>query len=276
MQPHGQLVAIGGYDAVEVWRIGGASPLWRLPFDDAKEIPFAMASSPDGALLAISSHCSVRCYDFERGELVMGLAPHSKQWTKLRFSPDGQALFAISDVLARFELSDATRTYALSGPSAFGDMDLSPDLSRVIATGDKALWSFDQALARLDRRYTHGRLELRSVACMHDNKSAWITRYGAPPARLSLEHKTRKVLAEADADVRGPCALDPSGRVLVVGDGGGLSCFDAQSGARLERVALGSPAGYVDEVVWSADGSLLLTAHLDQSAKLWRVCWDER
>ncbi|MGC4123208.1 MAG: protein kinase [Myxococcales bacterium] len=232
MSPDGKKVASCAADlTMKTWDLDSGKEQLSAPLG---ERPYALAWSPDGALIASGGVQGVaRLRDARTGAVVAELAGHEGPITRLRFSPDG-ALLATSGVDGKVRLWDVARRSLVKTVDAHGDwawgVSFSGDGKTLVTAGKDGLAKlFDVETGRELKRFSaHGR---------------WVN-----DARLS-----------------------PDGRFLATGgDDRTARLFDLQTGA--ERLVLRASHS-VDALTFSPDGRQLALA-AGQLAEIYPVDLD--
>ena len=251
--PDGSKFAAAGMDGVlKIWAmsdlsaLSAASPLLALEnpidFDVSMETGgYTLAFSPDGSRFAvIADNQSARIYDASTGQLLQTLSSQSGNVYSLAFDPDGKRLVTTSaggmavvwDVLTGDELLTVTvPEYAIYGAV------FSPD-GRWLITGS------DDAVARFWDLDSNSGKEMFS---------------------LSFDYMTE--------GVPGAFAFSPDGKFLAIGAGAVAKVWDFQVLQADPSVkplfTLFGHQNNTNSLVYTEDGSRLVTGNADGTAKVW-------
>jgi WD40 repeat protein/Flp pilus assembly protein TadD len=238
--PDGRHFATASFDSTaRVWETATGRPAGPpLPHQNYAA---TVAFSPDGNTLAVGDYGPrgrVNFWDWRTGKVARAPLEHDDIILSVAFSPDGRHLAAV-------------KTKAWSGK---------PEL---------LLWEVasGKAVARLPyvgpghtiREPPLFRPDGRAVAARDDNGVLWL-----------WEVPSGKVLGKRPLDGYGVTRFAPDGRVVAAAANLGVRLLDPDT---LEPL----PAGYlahpdrINDLAFSPDGALLLTAHESGSAQLWDV-----
>lgn len=245
--PDGTVFATASHNSPpQVWDVSTGSPVVRA---DVSSVPqFALgcfgcyssiAFSPDGRrLIAGAADGVVRIWDAASGRLVQSLNAESEWIGPVGFSADGKHAWGSSIQESRTRLWDVESGREVARLAGGGTAAFSPD-GRLAVIADRnenyaVIW--DVAT----------RTELRRLAAAEKHARPEFSEW-----RISA------------------LAFSPNGKHIVTGSHGMLRLWDTASGAELTHTRGHSQT--IDFASFSADGSLLMTASSDRSAKLWNA-----
>ena len=140
----GQLLAMAGgsADALIVWNVGDQKVVFQSPPHERDTFPFsAVAFSPDGTFVAVSSKSGMWIYNTTSWELVTPLITHTGRpsWV-MQFTSDSSELItaqAHSGDVRIYETATWTERDMRGGPAQTRDMAVSDDQT-LIALADRA------------------------------------------------------------------------------------------------------------------------------------------
>ncbi|MBI4587010.1 MAG: protein kinase [Planctomycetes bacterium] len=248
---HGERLAVigSGEAAVKIWDVAGGKAVAVLKDPVQPIADWALAISPDGALVATSNQeHALKLWDVETGKAVAALPGHRRKIRSLAFSDDGKALATsgVEGFIKLWEAGNWNDKLTLSGHAIkVGTLAFSPDGKR-LASG-----SFD------------GTVRLWNLPTIQK------------PVRFSGS--------------QGPvlwAAFTPDSRFLATG--GGLITGEGdfkfllwdidswnQAGEAVVRGSLRLEAKKYTWAALSRDGRWLAAAGRDQKVKLWRLAADQ-
>ena len=278
--PRRSLLAAGSADrTVRLWSLADPDRPAALgkPLTGPAGYVQSVAFSPDGTTLAAgSTDKTVRLWDVSgpAHPVTLGkpLTGPAKEVSSVAFSPDGKTLAAGSQDNKVWLWKMGSRSRPRPDGTLAGDTDwvnvvaFSPD-GRSLAAGS----SDDQVLV--------WNLATRTVTATLPQPQ--------PVTTLAWDGVGHLVAGDADGMVRnwllptpvldadGPVnsvAYSPGGRLLAVGDNGGLQIWNPASRTQLAAAAAPGPAGtIVNAVAFSPVGTSLATGYGDGEIQLWRV-----
>jgi len=225
--PDGTLLAVLG-DQLELWRLANHS--LEHSWDGYTDGIWSLAASPDGHTLAAGGwNAPIRLWQTENGNLLRTLEPARRN---VLFSPNGQTLVAVSDVLQFWQPSDGILL----------------NTNRWLDKADSAAFSPDGQL----------------LAVGLDDSNVEILSFPSRKRFLSLKWETKY------SNWVYAVAFSPDGRLLATGDFDKKvrlwQVSDGQSVSVLE-----GHSEPVEDVAFSPDGTLLASASADHTVRLWRV-----
>jgi serine/threonine protein kinase/WD40 repeat protein len=235
VSPTGELLVIGTLEQSSVWRLRDSKLLHDFPFG-ARAAGFLAG----GKRLVISTPNDLRLVDIDtwRESILF-----EGSFEPFALSPDTTSLaLPAADGVLVVETSNWNVNGRL--PAAYSPVAFSPDGRLLAAAGPRGitLWSNDSGVAR----------------CVLDNSRL--------PRMPPTSHWLRQALA-----------FTPDGRFLISpfvrpGKEFGLRIWDSLSGSVVGTIPAVQAAGHTGGVAWfamSPDGSLIATASMDHSIRLW-------
>jgi WD40 repeat protein len=230
----------------------------------------AMAFSPDGRLIAISTNYLIpRVWDTSSGQDIARL-PNKGPVLAMAFSPDGALIATASkDGTARvFEARTGREVSKLEHGDAVIAVAFSSD-GTLIATAskDKTARVFETRTGREVARLAHGDAVV-AVAFSPDNTLV-ATASWDKTARVFEAHSGREVSRLVHGDFVVAAAFSPNGVLVATGSGDKTArVFEARSGREVSRLAHGND---VVAVAFSPDSTLVATASWDNTARVFEA-----
>ncbi len=251
----------------------------------------AVAFSPDGKLVAVTSSESVCLCDAGTGRPIAVLGPHEAPVALLAYSPDGKRIASVAaDAASRaihlWDGATGKEVALLRGHTAeVLRLLFSPDGSRLVSGSDyysgseqpdgtARLW--DAASGRLLAVLAGHKNRIWAVAFSPDGNRV-VTASGDQTARLwdGRSGQLRAVLGGHTARVQ-HVAFSPNGsRVVTASDDATLRLWDAETG-ELISVLRGHGSGFRSPPVFTPDGSTLVSGCTDGTVRIWDVSLLER
>ena len=226
-----------------------------------------VAAAPDGSWVAGAEKFGpVRVWDARSGRLLHEF-PAMKQAENRKavaVSPDGSLLAYLSDTSVWVR---GTRDWEVRRelPGLAFCVAFTPDGSLVWAGPDKMQIVNPQSFT-VDLELAGIALGVSTmVSFSRDSRRMAVVNREDDLEVWDIERRVRMAKLGVKAS---SVALSPDGGTLAVGDGSGsLSLWDAESGRR--KQGLPAHEGWLLDVVWSADGTRLITAGGDQMIRQW-------
>jgi WD40 repeat protein len=274
LSPDGSLVATASADrTARIWDVRTGAELGLLAGHTAnvRSVEFA----PDGkTLLTGSDDFTARVWDVESGRQLSVLSHGMYVW-RARFSPDGKSIATASwdKTAGLWDAATGAQVCGFaSGSGWLTDAVFSPDGSKLVTVGE-------EHVARL---WDTASCQLIAVLEGHDGwiSSAVFTPDGSKLLTGALDKTARLWDAASGAFIRSfgggnyemydmaAVAFSPTGRYLVAGtEYKKARIWDVETG-ELVRVLSGH-TGWVEDVAYSHEGSLIATASGDLTIRLW-------
>jgi WD40 repeat protein len=224
--------------------------------------------SPDGRLiLTASDDRTARVWSGEAEQATV--LRHTKEVTSVVFSPDGsRILTGADDKTARLWTADGKPLAVLSGHKReIRSLAFSPDSTRILTTSDDStarLWTADG----------------RPLTILAGHNGSVLKGVFSPDGSRIATASDRVRLWNADGKLLETFADDSSGGIAVFSPDGNsiLTRSGAGNVLRLWRLSDGNPlasfAGHTNDIrtaEFSPDGKQVLTASLDDTARLWNT-----
>ena len=239
--------------------------------------------SPDGTLIVTASADKTARVWKTDGTLVATLAGHTDMVTAAGFNPDGTRILTVSvDKTARLWNTDGTPMATLSGHTNWvGSASFSPDGSRIATAswdGTARLWKADGTL----------------IATLEGHTGAVYSASFSPDGKLLLTAGDEGTARLWNADNGTPLAVlrghsSPVLLAIFSPDGGRILTASTDATARLWRTAdvgifsqngvsditaYAILQGHTDTIytaLFSKDGTQIVTASADKTARLWQL-----
>jgi RNA polymerase sigma factor (sigma-70 family) len=272
------LVSIGENGILRIEEVETGLEILRHQFP--RDILPALAVSPDGAIIAISSGPNTRklfLWNWQNGEEPRVLKVRDRVGQVLVFSPDGKHLaecrgygrgLRIWDVpTGQFlqELEPPEPDYHSTNQIVF-----SPDGRTFVTTsqgntsGAVDLW--DRATAKPIRRLVGEEIPVTSLSISPDGRLL----AGISGAQLRVwDLISNNELTNADTghrDAPSKIAVMPDGLVVTAGDDHTIRVWDSTTGKQLRKMAHGH---WIRDIAVSPDGAKLVSSSLDDTVCLW-------
>ncbi len=235
----------------------------------------AVVFSPDGRLLAAGAYGRVTLWDLEAGRPIKVLTNVLAAVNDIRFSPDGKLLAVAGGQpsargdLRIYQTSDWKLLAVLAGhDDVVASIAFSPDGKKLAsASYDRTVRIWNVATLKHEQTLTGHSDFVNAVAWGPDGQ--WLVSGGKDRSVKLVEAataKSRLTFSDRDRDIFA-VAVSPDGTVVASGEEPGLSWWNSKTGERL-RSTSGHSVG-VNELVFSKDGKLLLSAGGDGTLRLW-------
>jgi WD40 repeat protein len=280
--------------------------LWQLtrgtalaPLTNAPAPGHSVSFSPDGSRLAVGwGDGRVDLWDV-RGRRWIRMLTETKNWPgRAVFSPDGNLLAATSatNAVSMYDLNADRASSLWRAPSGADwrvrDMEFSQDGSRLViyasSTEDveDGVWVVNVSSAKIESHHAAGygvSLIARAARLSPDNQRLYLARNGGLNSRYCiqcLDLMTDRQLWQSqpipDLGITA-LAISPDGRLLASGSGYAdptIRVWDAVTGRPLAR--LEGHTGWVSKLVFTKDGTRLLSSAADQTIRFWdTTTWTE-
>lgn len=280
VDPTGRFLASGGEDGtISLWELGSGMRVHRLRGHQARisEVT-GLDFSPDGGRLASASYDgTARLWDLTDKVEVARLEGHGTAVKGVAFSPDGHRVATAGDdqrvILWSTDTLDEVQVFTGHRAAIYGvgftRRPGEPHASPLLISGgfDRTLriWDTDSAVTL---RLLQGHLaavngiDVRDSALYTASSDGTVRRWS-----LALPHQRLLDLRAEPASA----AMAPDGRRLAVGLADGALRLYALPSLALLAEQPDAHGSDVQRLAFSPDGSLLASAGLDGTARLWRV-----
>jgi WD40 repeat protein/serine/threonine protein kinase len=231
----------------------------------------AVSFAPDGQRLATGgTEGAARVWDASSGQELLCFRGHRGQVTALAFTPDGQRLVTgstdgtvrIWDAVKRGEV----KSFKDQKTGAIWSLAMTLAGKRVVTGSDDGtirLWNTDSG--QVLRTFTGHSGPVWAVAASNDGRRL-VTRSADNTTQVwDLQSGRNQLLGQA---AEGTCvAMSTDGRLIVTGDGGRVTLWDAATGRSLRT--LDEVTGMNRSVALTADGKRAMAGYWDGTAKVW-------
>ncbi|MEN9518227.1 MAG: hypothetical protein RLZZ381_815 [Cyanobacteriota bacterium] len=234
---------------------------------------FSVAISPDGQnFVSGSADKTVKLWNLHTGELLYEFIGHSGEVVTTAISPDGETMVSGSrdKTINVWNLKTKQLLHTLRGhTNKIVCVAISPD-GQTLFSGDEdakiKIWNLESGklLNSIDAHAD----EVEFLAVSPDGKTLvsasedktvkiWNANTG------QLLHTLKKHQKEVES-----VAISPDGKMLVSGGGDKIILWRLETGELLREIP---QSGFVRLVTISADGKTLVSAHEDNTVKLWNL-----
>ena len=270
--PEGTRLATASVDgALNVWEVAAGRPLHLFNGANSTSVAF----SPDGARLTSAAGATVTVWDAWTGQALrtLNLTGHTGQILGVAFSSDGTRLATSS--LDRKAIVWDTVTgqplITLAGHTgAVGGVAFSPNGAHLATAGDDGtarIWNIDLSHEWFTQPLPNG--STGRLAMSPDGKRLALA-VGADGLAGIFDAASGQLLrALSTTAALQAVAFDPSGARLATAGQGETRVWDSSTGQTL--FSLPGPAGPINAVAFSHDGSRLVTAGADGTARIWNA-----
>lgn len=269
--PAGESLAISGSEGICMWHLGRND----LTCFSTEDMPWCVAYSPDGSLLASGHKSYIRLWDSTTGRSVRQIEGHEDFIQEVRFSPAGLYLASHS--------SDSTvRLWSLLTGEEVRRMGSAPYASDIAFSPDGSLFAWRPA--------QEGGYRTTVVGTWEESE---VTHEETYPSCVSFTSDSQYVLAAGGSDILlqqvgiptslerlevetisgRALALAPDGRTLAVYDWHTVQIWDLDAAHILRRLEtkLSSDEDSVTSLAFTADGRHLLVATTEGRVYVWEV-----
>lgn len=280
-------IAAGHAQGVSLLDAESGAKHWTYPAPTRKPVD-SVWFSPDGHYLLVGYFGSaIDVLDAKSGRLVKYFAGHeevthfmerSKELTSLQFLPDGRSVITASaDGSVRiWDLESGRETEPPKFAPDLGSKGISiqainPTDFREVATGgfDGFLYIWNQRTGEKTHDLGRGTGEIRHLFFSHDGTCLFVVerdqrirvlnRSGAELASIHAPNQFLRVDLNQDND-----------RILTISSGGRSSIWaPATSSANRDTLLNRAHEDVVVQAIFSGDGSRIVTASFDRTAKVW-------
>jgi WD40 repeat protein len=281
--PGGKTLVTTGGEVVHFWEAATGKHLRALPEQGSRVA--ALAPSPDGEILAVSSHNGkIRLWRTTDGKELRQFAGNPNTCWGLTYTPDGRTLlssrpsWAGKSILRVWDAVSGEELRQLKGVGLFA---LSPD-GKVLAAGNPpnpVIRLLDLPTGKELRQINTGLAVGYNLAFGPGGKTlAAGAGWQGPqtrddPSAVALwDVTTGKEVCRCDGHKGGvqALAISPDGRLLATGGvDGTLRLWEVATGK--ERHRLQGHDGLVEALSFSPDGTLLASASRDLTVLMWDV-----
>jgi WD40 repeat protein len=233
----------------------------------------SVAFSPDGSrIVSGSANKTIKLWDAVTGREIRSLAGHSNRVSSVAFSPDGNRIASGSwgAFLKLWDTQSGGEIFSLEGYLAgVESVAFSPDGKRIVSgsyNGDKTINLWDSYSGRKILSLEGHIAGVNSVAFSPDGK--WIIS-GSDDRTIKLWDAAtgREIRSLAGYSPANSVAFSPNGKWIVSGGGDTIKLWDAESGHEIRTFS--GHSGVVNSVLFTPDGSRLLSASNDGTTRLW-------
>lgn len=275
------VIAADGNGNVRRWTLADAnsvSVLESAETETAIEHLRAAAFQPDGSLMAVcGGNVDIQVRDASSGELRHTLPVEDGQIVRLRFSPDGQRLLAISSQgrLASFQMAEAAEPEPLFDRETFkgglSDAVFTPDGTRLLLAGQNGELQFiDAQNGELSGELP--RIGHTPSAIVFCGKGSSIAVGTVDGELIILDARTGEVRSttKAHSGRVNSLAAFPDGRSFVSGGRDrALKLWEVESGERL--TTLHGHGRQIFSIAISPDGQTIASGSLAGDIRLWQA-----
>jgi WD40 repeat protein len=255
-----------------VWRVAPQLRTIQLVSPTSVRID-AAAFSPDGTIVATGAFDgTLTLWDAATGAVKATLQGHKDRVSTAAFSPTGAALATgSSDGTVRIwdPARGTGRVLAAEGP-VISELAWSPDASLLAASseGDGTLRCWEVATGKLRFSKKVMPLTLRSVTFDPTGRTLVTSGDENNIYMVHLDGNVTRSYPDPETSMHIHTELDPAGQRLLI--------VSAKQSAKIVQPATSNPpvrlVGHVGSIMsgtWSPDGTLVITAALDGTARLW-------
>jgi WD40 repeat protein len=267
--PDGSLIATGGEDgSVRISRSEDGSEVAAL---DAHDVPVRITTfDPSGErVLTAADDGTMRLWDTAAGALVADLVGHTDRVQSAVFNPDGRRLLTSGDTTARLWDVATGRPLRVVDAVDFALVSAAflPGGQRILTGSDgngAQIWDLETGT---NRPLGKAGAQLFTVEVNADGTRAVTVGKGADVGATNVwDVRTGERVADLGPGLL--AAVDPDGhRAVVTRIDGAAAIFDLDSGA--EVATLLGHAGPLLDAQFSPDGRLVITAGVDNTARVW-------
>jgi WD40 repeat protein len=277
LHPAGSLAIVASYFEIGAWELPSGKLLWKEPYNSERTIINSMALSPNGQNLAVSFGLELQVRDPLTGTIKKRFSTKERySFTRMTFSRDGGSLWTGSKDVMRWSLDTNECTERFIGPkNSVCGISLNASGDRIAVAADKSLWLWEPSNPKPLRRYPIARFGMTAVSLSPDGSCAWTTDTDNHASLWSLKKAKKELLAKSEDLGEGAHELvaDPQWRWILASGQAQMTLFDAKTGATLSTTA---PANHqkhrwADDLCMSQDGTLILSAHIDEAGRLWEI-----
>jgi WD40 repeat protein len=225
----------------------------------------AVSFSPDGkTLLHGAEDKTVRIWNAETGAAIRTISGHTDYVNEARYSPDGKRIASCADdkLIKIWDAETGREIRTLSGHTdLICVVAWSPDGKRLASGSDateKAIRIWDAESGRVLQTIPNQKGRIYGLAYSPDGKRLASCTPDEPALKIWDAETGRQIRSISIEDSK-PISLawSPDSKCIAVGKAGGITIFDAESGAEIVYCWIG---GIPLSVTWTPDGRRIVTA----------------
>jgi predicted dehydrogenase len=280
--PNSELVAVGSYEAVELWNIADKKKVAAIPVKSG--FARSLAFSPDGTQLAIGGYQRIHLHQVESRQLVKDLKGHRGYVTALVWPATGNLWSASEDKTVRsWSTADWSEQSQIKDfPSAVTGLALSPDGTLLaVAGGDETQLTrpgfvqFRKLTGELVLEPSPPKMAATDIAFTPDGQQVVVTGYDEKGHVYKVD--TGALIGSYGGHSRptNSVAFAAGGQLVLTASGGRFKDkheLHVWSLADRATVTTLEPAeGKLTRIAVSANGKWLAIAAADKTATVWNI-----
>ncbi|RLS55101.1 MAG: hypothetical protein DWH91_10170 [Planctomycetota bacterium] len=281
--PNSELVAVGSYETVEIWKIADKSKVGSIPVKSG--FARSLAFSPEGTHLAIGGYQKIHLHVVDSRQLVRDLQGHRGYVTAVLWNRSGDQFYSASEdkTIRCWSLPQGTEIRQWKDfPAAIMGLSLSPDEQLLaVAGGDETQLTkpgFAQ-IRKITGELVHDlpapKMAATDILFTPDQKQVILTGYNERGQVFSTASGALTADYPGHARPTNSVSLASQGALAVTVSGGrfqGKHELHIWSLADLQTVAVLEPAkGKLNRVAVSPNGKWMAVAAADKTATIWNI-----